>query len=226
MAKIDKVKALKFENAIDGTESDTRPTQTDPTEDYMSAKGVAFENSDDTFVRGESGVMEFKDQDTDNSDSTYKLFDLRNALTNFFSFSGWSSSNVRDAIVESKTLAVDQTRTHRVFQHSGIMTDGFWHGYQDVLNSFDTPLVIPWDCTLKEYVISNAESNVSGQMDFYLNGTSACDIVHSITYTSMNRSQINYPDINMSSGDLLRLRWSSNGNSPRDVISTFDIVLT
>jgi hypothetical protein len=42
---VDKVKPLKLESSVDGTEDDFNYTETDPTEDYIAAKGIAFENS-------------------------------------------------------------------------------------------------------------------------------------------------------------------------------------
>lgn len=41
---VDKVKPLKYETSVDGTEVDFSPTETDPSEDRLSAKGIAFEN--------------------------------------------------------------------------------------------------------------------------------------------------------------------------------------
>ena len=61
---IDKVKSLKIEDpALGGTETDFGPREIDPSEDHLAAKGVAFENSDDTVVYGDSGVMKFKDSE-------------------------------------------------------------------------------------------------------------------------------------------------------------------
>lgn len=44
---VDKVKAYKEENsATGGTENDLNPTEVNPAEDYLAAKGLAFENLD------------------------------------------------------------------------------------------------------------------------------------------------------------------------------------
>lgn len=44
---MDKVKPLKIEDPIDGTEDDQGyPTQLDPSEDYVATKGIAFENQE------------------------------------------------------------------------------------------------------------------------------------------------------------------------------------
>lgn len=43
---LDKIKPLKMETPTDGTEFNFGPTETDPSQDYLSSKGVALENSD------------------------------------------------------------------------------------------------------------------------------------------------------------------------------------
>lgn len=44
---VDKVKPLKLENpALGGTDTDVYQTEANPTQDYLAAKGLAFENSD------------------------------------------------------------------------------------------------------------------------------------------------------------------------------------
>jgi len=99
---VDKVRPLKIENSVDGTQDDFVQTETDPAEDYIAAKGMAFENNDSQRVFGDSGTIKFEDQDVNNNSTIFSLFDLRNALTNFFSSVGIAASNVRDAIVEVK----------------------------------------------------------------------------------------------------------------------------
>ncbi|NJO65522.1 MAG: hypothetical protein HC836_47735 [Richelia sp. RM2_1_2] len=60
---IDKIKPLGLEDSIDGTEVFPTPTELDPDSDYAAVKGIAFENSDNTTIEGDSGVMKFKDTD-------------------------------------------------------------------------------------------------------------------------------------------------------------------
>lgn len=43
---VDKVRPLKFETSIDGTEVDYLPTEANPSEDYIASKGLAFEGLD------------------------------------------------------------------------------------------------------------------------------------------------------------------------------------
>jgi hypothetical protein len=59
----DKVKPLKIENpSSGGTQTDFLPTESDPTQDYLAAKGIAFENSDaKLFDLSASGEIQYKD---------------------------------------------------------------------------------------------------------------------------------------------------------------------
>lgn len=51
---IDKVRPLKIEESTSGTEVDLGPTETNPAEDYLAAKGIAFENLE-TFTMAKIG---------------------------------------------------------------------------------------------------------------------------------------------------------------------------
>jgi hypothetical protein len=58
----DKVKPLKLETSIDGTQNDVFPTEVNPTQDYIASKGVAFENNDNRLIDLDvSGNIQFKD---------------------------------------------------------------------------------------------------------------------------------------------------------------------
>ena len=88
---VDKVKPLKIEDSTSGTEFDMVPTETDPTEDYIASKGIAFENSDNTTIQGDSGVMKFKDTDITTEVSLQEL--VSSASPGFiFAFPGNNSS--------------------------------------------------------------------------------------------------------------------------------------
>jgi hypothetical protein len=59
---VDKVKPLALENpSTGGTESFPTPTEVNPTEDHLAAKGISFEGTDTTLVYGDSGKMTFTD---------------------------------------------------------------------------------------------------------------------------------------------------------------------
>lgn len=56
---VDKVKPLKMEDPTSGTETDAAPTETDPSEDYLATKGIAFENLDTHLAQKVGGVLKF-----------------------------------------------------------------------------------------------------------------------------------------------------------------------
>ncbi len=99
------------------------------------------------------------------------------------------------------------------------MSDGFWHGYSDLIPSDNSPIILPWNCEFLEYTFAANRTSMDGQMSFYLNGTNANDIAYSITFQNVNRTLIDNPNLTFSAGDLLRLRWVDNGQNPRDVVS-------
>lgn len=61
---MDKVRPLKLENpSAGGTEFNPVPTEADPLEDYLSAKGFSFEDSADHFIDLDPISKEFRYQD-------------------------------------------------------------------------------------------------------------------------------------------------------------------
>ncbi len=104
----DKVRPLKMESVITGggQEDGGYPTETNPTQDYLSAKGIAFEGSDSRLVDlTSSGSIQFTDvQET--VPVTVRL--LRTAANNIFdnSTNGFVSTNVQAAIEEAKDVPV------------------------------------------------------------------------------------------------------------------------
>lgn len=83
---VDKVKPLKIEDATNGSSINFAPKETDPAQDYISAKGLALENSDDTTIRGDAGVMKFKDSDVTTEVTLEDLLDGGNGASPGFSF--------------------------------------------------------------------------------------------------------------------------------------------
>jgi hypothetical protein len=56
---VDKVKPLKLEDTTSGGELNMLPHEADPSEDYVSVKGVAFENLDTHLAEKIGGVCKF-----------------------------------------------------------------------------------------------------------------------------------------------------------------------
>lgn len=73
---VDKTRPLKIEDTGSGGMNDFLPTEMNPSEDYVSAKGIALEESDNTRIEGNSGVMNFRD--TDVPSPGVNLIDLAN----------------------------------------------------------------------------------------------------------------------------------------------------
>jgi len=66
---VDKVKPLKIEDSTSGTQNDGFPVETSPTQDYLAAKGIAFENSDTRlFDLSAGGEIQWQDA----GQTTYK----------------------------------------------------------------------------------------------------------------------------------------------------------
>jgi len=60
---MDKIRPLKIENTTDGSQDDGGyQTEANPNEDYVSCKGISFENSDGHYIdRAPSGELRFVD---------------------------------------------------------------------------------------------------------------------------------------------------------------------
>jgi len=60
---MDKIRPLKIENTTDGSQDDGGyQTEANPNEDYVSCKGISFENSDGHYIdRALSGELRFVD---------------------------------------------------------------------------------------------------------------------------------------------------------------------
>jgi hypothetical protein len=100
----DRVKPLKYETPEFGTELDEVPTEVNPTEDFLAAKGISFENLIDSTIWSESGIIKFKDAVLTTAKT---LNELRMAIHNSFdnSTNGYLSNNAQEAIEETKEFA-------------------------------------------------------------------------------------------------------------------------
>jgi hypothetical protein len=84
----DKVKPLKIESpSTGGTQDDLGPTEMNPSQDYASVKGIAFEGAETAVIDANSGTLRFKDA----SNST--AINLTNAITSVTSF-GRAGGNI------------------------------------------------------------------------------------------------------------------------------------
>ena len=100
---MDKTRPLKIETPVEGgTQTDYLPTEVNPAEDYISAKGIAFEESDNYVMDlDENQNIQFKDA---TQTTPVTVTQLKTALDNTFDnrTNGFVSTNVQAAIEESK----------------------------------------------------------------------------------------------------------------------------
>jgi len=101
---VDKVKPLKLEDSISGTETNMFPVELDPTEDYVAAKGIAFENSDSTFISGKSGLLCFQDSDV----PEVNLLHLVSSASPGFVFGAGGNTGAGDLWLQNNGVASNQ----------------------------------------------------------------------------------------------------------------------
>lgn len=215
----DKVKPLGFENsALGGTENLPLPTEIDPTEDYLAAKGLAFQNLDTRLIDLDvSGNIQFKDA-TETVAVTVRQ--LRTAINNIFSNSGngFTATDVQAAIEEAKNTAVGKARFAMTFIHNGSVGNNTWLGFSELVPSNTTPLVVPVACKLSELAMSFAGANVDGVLLIYKNGTAnPANVIYSNTFTNQTTSKLMTGlNLTLAAGDLLRAQWQDTGDNPND----------
>lgn len=102
---IDIVKPLKIENpATGGTQTDPYPREVDPSQDYLSGAGVAFQGlSTRTIDLDGSGNIQFKDV---TQTAAVTVTQLKTAVNNTFnnSTNGFTATNVQTAIEEVRNI--------------------------------------------------------------------------------------------------------------------------
>lgn len=219
----DKVKPLGFESAsTGGTETYPLPTELDPTEDYVAAKGVALENSDNRLIDLDvSGNIQFKDV-TETTPVTVRQ--LRTATNNIFSNSGngFTATTVQAAIVEARDAAKATARWAVMFVHNSTVGGGNWLGFNELVPSNTTPLVVPVACKLTELAFSFAGANVDGQMQIFKNGIVAGNVIYTMTCTNANVSKLDTGlNLSLAAGDLIRAQWVDTGDNPNDACLQF-----
>lgn len=222
----DKIKPLKIENpANGGTELDFLPTESNPSEDYVAAKGIALENNDNRLIDLDgSGNIQFKDAVETTAISVRKL---RTANQNLFdnTSNGFTSTNVQAAIEESKTSAPGKARASVTCTFNGSISNNTWLGYNELLPGNIVPIRVPWNSTLKEITVSYNGSSVDGQLVIYKNGTAAGNIVHTETFTNQSGGKNITLSLSLVSGDTIRGRWTDTGDNPSDMAIVYFFLL-
>lgn len=96
----DKVRPLKLEDTGTGSSLDMFPTELNPAQDFVSSKGLALEGLDNTTIRGDAGIMKFKDADVTTETTLRQLLDGGNGVSPGYSF-GRSGATVSGTYLQT-----------------------------------------------------------------------------------------------------------------------------
>ena len=210
---VDKVKPLKIETATDGTEMNMLPTETDPATDYVSAKGVALENDDNTRVeKNVSGEVQFVD-----SDGTRSTKQLRTASENIYdnTNSGFTAVTVQDAIDEGDDFAKNDVVFTIVLTHNGTVSNNTFIGYSSLIPGDSTPIVIPKKSRLQGFAWSNSNSGADYTLELRKNGTGVTPF---FSVSKVNTQFFVQNDINedFETADEFYMKYIDNGTNASD----------
>lgn len=137
--------------------------------------------------------------------------------------SGITSLDTQSAIEEVKSIVTGIARFASVFVANGTVGNNNWLGFNELVTSLTTPMVIPVKCILKEMAMSFNGTAVSGVLLIYKNGTNnPIDVVNSTVFTNVNTVKlITNLNIVLNPGDLIRAQWRDTGNNPADASLQF-----
>lgn len=138
---------------------------------------------------------------------------------------GFTADKVQEAIEEAKNTAPGKARVTMTSLMNGTVGANNWLGPNELIPGDTVPFRIPWDCTLIEVTASFPTLSVDGAIEFYVNGTGAGQLVYTETFTNVDGGKTFTPNISLSAGDLLRMRWTDSGQNPADMATTMFFIL-
>lgn len=188
---VDKVRPLKYESPdTGGTEYDMFPSTADPTEDYLSALGIAFGDQDDIRIFRDGNDLKFEDV------TTGEINPLSRFLTG-------------TELAEAGRYAIP-------LNHNGTISDGTWLGYTSLIPGDATPIVVPRNSTLKDFTFSNDSSSADYRLEFRKNATTNAIFYNTGNLT--NQKIFTATDINesFSAGDTLFIQYIDLGTNASD----------
>lgn len=140
----DKVKPLKIENtSTGGGQTDPFPVETNPAQDYLASKGLAFENQDNRLIDLDvSGNIQFTDA---TELSPMQLWKLRRAIFEIFDPTGSPliSTNTEAAIKELANNVGTSSRAFTFASYGGNANAGRYYEFFPSIDSFQAPLFSP-----------------------------------------------------------------------------------
>lgn len=214
---VDKVKPLKVEDATSGTESNPFPTETDPAEDYLAAKGVAFENVDTHLIYRDGADIKV----TDPTVGTRSMNDLRTDNQNSFDGSAaspaFTATDVRAAIIEARDTAEGTTARFGIqFGNLGNTKNKYLEYFAGV-SSDSTPFVTAED--LEIVAISAAVAGPdTGDIEIYKNSST---LIYTINIVASSIFTINSLTIALSATDTLSAKVTNAAALTDPVVTIF-----
>jgi len=184
---VDKVKPLKID---DDNESIPIPTEFTSTDDYVSVKGVSFEDSDSHLIDRDNVTDEL--QWKDSVQTTYRKFNTVGAQA-------------------------DAARFTLSLLHTSTISDGTFYGYSATIPGDTTPVILPINSEFIEFTWSNSQSTADYTLDFMKNSTVATPFL-SVTKvdTQFFTQELVTPE-SFSAGDTIYVKHTKGANNSADV---------
>lgn len=137
--------------------------------------------------------------------------------------SGITSLETQSAIEEVKNIVTGLARFAMVFVANGTVGNLNWLGFNELVTSQTTPMIIPVACVLKELAMSFNGAAVDGVLLIYKNGlVNPTNVIYSNTFTNVNTyklmSGLNIP---LAAGDRIAAQWQDTGDNPSDAALQF-----
>lgn len=226
---------VKIIKNISGTEAQILNRQISNNSSYNVPSHLWLELAEDNDIitKVTSGLFVVNNGTSDLSVSEgishIKRFQFDSADKISFSNLNYVSTNVKDAIIESKNLALARPRFTLLTTFNGTVSANQWLGYNELLPGNTVPIVVPVKCRLKEITFSwnstisiiggivTITADVDGRFDLYKNGLNTDNIVFQRTFTNSGAGGIsNNINIDFNAGDIFVGRWIDTGNNPSD----------
>lgn len=171
-----------------GTQTNPLPTSVNPAQDYLAAKGVAFENNDNRLLDlSESGEVQYKDA----VQTAYKKLN------------------------DIGTLAA-AARYTIVLQNNGSVSNNQFIGYDSLIPGDSTPVTIPVNSIFKGFAFSNDNANADFNLEFRKNTTGGAAF-HTSTKTNTQYYAESVTDTSFAAGDRIYIKYIDTGDNASDV---------
>lgn len=180
-----------METSIDGTENDAFDVELDPSEDYVAAKGMAFENEDGTRIYKDGDDMEFLDN---NNTTPVTLTELK----------------------EGADLA-QVGRYAIVLQHNGSVSDGTFIGYDSLIPGDASPIIFPEPCSIFEFTFTNSRTSADYTLEFRKNSTVATPF-YTVSKTNTQFFADTAISEDFAAGDQIYIKYVDDGTNAQDLV--------